>query len=91
VFIEFVKYETHTIHETVHVSRLALRVPCAAVRRKGSLEHFKVLHPLQRKVMRLNISLIEDENEGQFCFVKDTMFRYQHMLSCGPDEAYLQA
>ena len=38
---------------------------------KGSLEGFKVLHPFDCKLVWLYVSLIEDQNEGQFCLVQN--------------------
>lgn len=67
--VEFVQHQTHTVHQAVHVCWLALVVGGATVRSKRSLEGFKILHPLNRKVVWLYIGLVKDENEGKFCFV----------------------
>ena len=60
VLVEFVQHQTHAIHEAVHVCRLALIVRRALMRRQSRLERLKVLHPLDSKVMRLDISFVED-------------------------------
>jgi hypothetical protein len=79
MFIKFVEHKTHAIHETIHISGLALRIPGAIVRSQGSLECFEVLHPLQGKVMGLDIGFIEDKNKGQFSLVKDATSENQSM------------
>lgn len=77
VSVELVEDETHAVHQTVHVRWLAFVVCRALVRRERCLKRLKVLHPLYRKVMWLHIRFVEDENEGQFCFVQNTAPRIE--------------
>ena len=72
VLVELVEYETHTIHEAVHVRRFALFVVCVAVRSQRYLERFEILHPFYRKIMGLHVGLVEDENKREFGFIQDT-------------------
>jgi hypothetical protein len=60
VLVKFVEYQTHAVHEAVHVRRFTLFVIRIAVGSQRCLESFKVSHPLNRKIVGLNISLVED-------------------------------
>lgn len=72
VFIELVQNETHAIHQTVHICRLSFRVPRTLVRGERRLEFFEIGHPLNGKVVRLDISFVEYKDKGQFGLVQDT-------------------
>ena len=63
VFIELVQDQTHAIHKAIHVRRFTFVVGGSLVCSKGLLERFEVLHPLDRKFMRLYIGLIEYQDE----------------------------
>ena len=73
VLVELVEDETHAVHEAVHVGWLAFVVGGSLVSSERSLEGLEVLHPLDREVVRSYICLVEDEDEGKFCFVEDTI------------------
>ena len=73
VLVELVQNKTHAVHEAVHVRRLALLVGRASVRGKRGLERFEVLHPLERELVWLDVGFVEYEDEGEFCFVEDTV------------------
>ena len=72
VLVELVKYQTHAIHKAVHVRRFALFIARITVGSQRCLERFKILHPLDRKIMGLHICLVEDEDERELGFVQDT-------------------
>lgn len=80
MLIELLQNETHTVHEAVHVVRIAIPTTTtlntaaspASVRRERSLESFKILHPLDGKIVLLDVSLIEDEDEGELRLVQYT-------------------
>ena len=73
MLVEFIKNEGHAMHETVHIGGFAVGIAGVGIRCKSSLESLEILHPIESKVMLFDISLVEDEDEGKFCFVEDTI------------------
>lgn len=72
MLIKLIKNEAHAIHEAVHIGWFSFVICCPAMRSEGGLESLEILHPFDCEVMRLNVSLIEDEDERQLCLVKNT-------------------
>jgi hypothetical protein len=71
VLVKLVQDETHAVHEAVHVRWCAVVVGRALVGCEGFLESLKVLHPFKCKGMGLDISFVEDDNEGKLGLVQD--------------------
>lgn len=71
MLVELVEHQAHAVHQAVHVPRsvVASRIPAVE---QGRLERLKVAHPLDRKVVRLDVGLVEDEDEGKAGLVEDT-------------------
>jgi hypothetical protein len=69
MLVEFIKNETHAIHQAVHVRRLSFSISGPTVGSEGLLKLFKILHPCQRKIVRLDIGLVEDENKWELRLV----------------------
>ena len=76
LFVELVQDETHAVHETVHVRWFTFVVRGAFVRGKCLLEGFKVLHPLDGELVRLNVGFVKHKDEGEFRFVQDAVRCY---------------
>lgn len=91
IFVKLVENQTHTVHQTVHVRRFAFRIPRPAVSSKSRLEFFKILHPLYRKRVRLNVRLVKDKNEWQLGFVKDAARFFENGSECECNVTYLHA
>jgi hypothetical protein len=72
MLVKLVQDKAHAIHETVHVRRCTLVVHRALVRCEGFLKRLEISHPLEGKCVRLNICLVEDNDERELCLVKDT-------------------
>ncbi len=75
VLVKFVQDETHAVHEAVHVRGFTLGIPCTTVGSKSLLEHFEIFHPVNRKIVRLHISFVENQDKRQLCFVKNAINR----------------
>ena len=73
MLVKLIQNQTHAIHEAIHVCRRALVVSRASVRRKCFLESLKILHPVECKIVRLRIDLVEDNNEGKLGLVEYTV------------------
>jgi hypothetical protein len=71
MLVKLIQDKAHAIHEAVHVRRGTLVIRCALMRCKCFLECFEISHPLDSKCMRLNIGLVEDDNERELGLVKD--------------------
>jgi len=73
MIVELVKDKAHAIHQRVHVVRFSILVASSpalsTVLYECSLEGFKVVHPFNSEVVRLDIGLIEDEDEGKLGLV----------------------
>lgn len=71
VLVELIQDKAHTVHQAAHIGWLALRISRARMSRQCRLEFFKIIHPLQGKIMFLDISFVEYQDERKLCFVKD--------------------
>jgi hypothetical protein len=71
--IEFVQDQTHRVHQRVHV--ISLAVPALGGSLQRFLEELPVVHPVDCELMRLNVGLVEDENEGKTGFIQDPVER----------------
>lgn len=71
VLVKLVEHQAHAVHQAVHVpwTVVASRIPAVE---QGRLERLKIAHPLDRKVVWLDIGLVEDEDEGEAGLVEDT-------------------
>ncbi len=70
MLVKFIQNQAHAIHEAIHVGRCALIVSRASMRCKCFLESLKVLHPVECKIVRLCIGLVENDNEGKLGLVE---------------------
>jgi hypothetical protein len=73
MFIKLVQHQAHTIHKAVHVSRFTFRISGPTMGSQSSLEFFKIVHPLQRKVVWLDVCFVKNQDEREFGFVKDAV------------------
>jgi hypothetical protein len=67
IVVKLFQHQTHATHQAVHVSSLS----SLARLRQCPLVRLKVRHPLYCKVVRRDVNLVEDEQEGQASFVHD--------------------
>jgi hypothetical protein len=72
MLVKLIQDQAHAIHEAVHVRRGTLVVGRALMRNECLLECLEISHPLEGKSVRLNIRLVEDDNERELGLVKDT-------------------
>jgi hypothetical protein len=72
MLVKLVQDKAHAIHEAVHVPRGTLVIGRGLMGCECFLECFEISHPLEGKCMRLNISLVEDDDERKLGLVKNT-------------------
>ena len=70
VLVELLEDEAHARHQAARIRHLAMLVSAPLAQRR--LVRFKVLHPLDGEIVRLNVNLVEDEDEWQAGLVKDS-------------------
>jgi len=70
VLVELLQNEAHARHQAARVRHLAVLIPASLAQRR--LVGFKVLHPLDGEIVRLDVNLVEDEDEWQAGLVKDS-------------------
>jgi hypothetical protein len=72
MLVKFIQDKAHAVHETVHIGRSAFVVSRTLMGSERLLECLEISHPLERKGVRLNIRLVEYDDEGQLGLVEDT-------------------
>jgi hypothetical protein len=72
MLVEFVEDEAHAIHEAIHVRRCPLVVGRVLMRCERFLEHLEISHPFEGERVRLDVGLVEDDDERKLGLVKDT-------------------
>lgn len=85
VLIELVQYETHAVHEAVHVPWSALAAVAPAVDER-LLKRLKVAHPLDCKLVRGDVDLVEDEDERQPGLVQNSAIPQRWSVGVGKRE-----
>lgn len=70
MLVKLVQNQTHAVHQTVHVCRLTLFIPRSRMRRQRRLKRLKVLHPLDRKIVRRHVRLVEHEYKRELRLVQ---------------------
>lgn len=71
MLVKLIQNQAHAVHETVHVRRCAIIICRALMCCKRFLKYFEILHPLECKVVWLNIGLVEDDYKRELGLVQD--------------------